>query len=33
MFLIIKLFERFSKLDNGSDEILNFGFHVLARKK
>jgi 2-polyprenyl-3-methyl-5-hydroxy-6-metoxy-1,4-benzoquinol methylase len=30
--IILKALERFSKKDSGSDELLNFGFHVRAQK-
>jgi SAM-dependent methyltransferase len=31
-WILLKMLERFSKKDNGSEEILCFGYHVLARK-
>jgi SAM-dependent methyltransferase len=30
--MMLKMLERFSQKDNGSSELLNFGFHVYARK-
>ena len=32
MGFVIRMLERFSKRDKGSDELLCFGFHVLAKK-
>jgi len=33
MKIILKMLERFAKNDSNSDEVLCFGYHVIARKK
>ncbi len=33
IFVILRMLQRFSMADNGSSELLCFGYHILARKK
>jgi hypothetical protein len=33
IWMILRTLKRFSKNDNGSDEVLCYGYHVLATKR